>query len=167
MEFSKALEAMKNGAAVKLPSWKGFWKLEDGRIKMHCKDGKILDLCETEDILYALGNVLSNDWEILDEDVVTEKEPLLAFDSEDFQRYVRERILEMCQNDGFDITLSDVYVVWYSKSLQNHKGLFATTLKDGLYYEATYNGDKRELYIDVYKKQANIAIQLFNKQQLT
>ena len=98
------------------------------------------------------------------DDVVTEKEPLLAFGSDDFQRYVRERILEMCQNDGFDITLSDVYVVWYSKSLQNHKGLFATTLKDGLYYEATYNGDKRELYIDVYKKQANIAIQLFKKQ---
>ena len=70
MEFSKALEAMKNGAAVKLPSWKGFWKLEDGRIKMHCKDGKILDFCETEDILYTLGNVLSNDWEILDKDAV-------------------------------------------------------------------------------------------------
>lgn len=44
MKFEKALEAMKNGAAVKLPSWKGFWKLENGRIKMHCKDGKILEM---------------------------------------------------------------------------------------------------------------------------
>ena len=40
----------------------------------------------------------------------------------------------------------DVYVVWYSKTLQNHKALLSTSLKDGMYYELTYNGNKKELY---------------------
>ena len=50
----------------------------------------------------------------------------------------------------------EVYMVWYSKSLQNHKGLFSTPLSDGMYYEITYNGDKNELYFDAYKKFENV-----------
>lgn len=51
-----------------------------------------------------------------------------------------------------------VYVVWFSKTLQNWKALVSTTLPDGMYYEVTYNGDKREAYIDAYKKFDNIAV---------
>ena len=29
---------------------------------------------------------------------------------------------------------------------------------DGLYYECTYNGDKNELYVDVYTKIENVCI---------
>jgi hypothetical protein len=56
------------------------------------------------------------------------------------------------------MTIDDVYVVWYSKSLQNHKALLSTTVCDGMYYELTYNGDKDELYIDAYKKWENICV---------
>ena len=49
----------------------------------------------------------------------------------------------------------DVFVVWYIKSLQNHKALLSTTLPDGMYYEITYNGDKKEAYLDAYKKFEN------------
>ena len=49
----------------------------------------------------------------------------------------------------------DVFVVWYCKSLQNHKALLSTTLTDGMYYEITYNGDKKEAYLDAYKKFEN------------
>lgn len=52
----------------------------------------------------------------------------------------------------------EVYVVWFSKTLQNWKALVSTTLPDGMYYEVTYNGDKRETYIDAYKKFDNVAI---------
>ena len=54
------------------------------------------------------------------------------------------------------MTVDDVFVVWYSKSLQNHKALLSTPVSDGMYYELTYNGDKKELYFDAYKKWENI-----------
>lgn len=54
----------------------------------------------------------------------------------------------------------DIYIVWLCKSLQNNKALLSTTLPDGMYYELTYNGDKKELYLDAYKKFENICIKL-------
>ena len=52
----------------------------------------------------------------------------------------------------------DVYTVWKCKTLQNWKFLISTSLPDGMYYEMTYNGDKREWYLDAYKKWENLAI---------
>lgn len=49
-----------------------------------------------------------------------------------------------------------IFVVWQAKILQNHKALLATDIEDDQhYYEATYNGDKKQLYLDVYNKQEN------------
>ena len=52
----------------------------------------------------------------------------------------------------------DVFVVWNCKTLQNNKALLSTTLFDGMYYEVTYNGDKKEIYFDAYKKFENRCI---------
>lgn len=52
----------------------------------------------------------------------------------------------------------EVYVVWFSKTLQNWKALVSTTLPDGMYYEVTYNGSKGETYIDAYKKFDNVCV---------
>lgn len=52
----------------------------------------------------------------------------------------------------------DIYVVWLTKALQNNKALLSTNKSDGLYFEVTNNGDKNEIYIDVYKNQENIKI---------
>lgn len=70
--------------------------------------------------------------------------------------YVNSR---MTGNDRL-ITEEDVYVVWLCKVLQNSKALLSTTLPDGMYFELTYNGGKKELYIDAYKKRENIAVGL-------
>lgn len=56
------------------------------------------------------------------------------------------------------VTTDDVYVVWFSKTLQNAKALLSTTLPDGMYYEVTYNGDKDEIYFDAYKKLDNVVV---------
>ena len=64
----------------------------------------------------------------------------------------------MDKTDGIIITTDDVYVVWMCKTLQNSKALLSTTLSDGMYYELTYNGDKKELYLDAYKKFQNVCI---------
>lgn len=52
----------------------------------------------------------------------------------------------------------DVYTVWKVKALQNWKYLISSTLYDGMYYELTYNGDKKEWYLDAYKKFENKVI---------
>ena len=45
------------------------------------------------------------------------------------------------------------------KTLQNYKLLASTTVSgDGIYVEYTYNGDKQELYEDVYVKETNACL---------
>ena len=57
----------------------------------------------------------------------------------------------------------EIFVVWSCKTLQNNKALLSTTLFDGMYYELTYNGDKKELYFDAYKKFENKCIKIENQ----
>ena len=52
----------------------------------------------------------------------------------------------------------DIYVVWYCKTLNHAKVLLSTDLVDGYYFEVTYNGAKREYYLDAYTKQHNEAV---------
>lgn len=62
--------------------------------------------------------------------------------------------------DNQKITEEDVFIVWICKTLQNNKALVSTNILDGMYYELTYNGTKKELYLDAYKKWENICIKL-------
>lgn len=64
------------------------------------------------------------------------------------------------KSDNVQITEDNVFVVWSCKTLQNNKALLSTTLFDGMYYELTYNGDKKEVYLDAYKKFENKAIKV-------
>jgi hypothetical protein len=54
-----------------------------------------------------------------------------------------------------EIPYFEVYIVWFSKTLQNWKAMLSSQLPDGRYYEVTYNGDKEEMYVDTYEKIVN------------
>lgn len=74
-----------------------------------------------------------------------------------YQEIAKEIVLNYAnkhldKTDNVQITLDDVYLVWFCKTLQNWKALVSTDLPDGMYYEVTYNGDKKEVYLDAYKK---------------
>lgn len=69
--------------------------------------------------------------------------------------YYNERV---DKTDKKALSISDVFVVWSCKTLQNFKALLSTTVSDGMYYEITYNGDKNEFYLDAYKKWENVCI---------
>ena len=86
---------------------------------------------------------------------------------------VNDKMLDLCKEtvvnyfnenvdktDGLKINKGNVFIVWFSKTLQNFKALVSTTVSDGMYYELTYNGDKKELYLDAYKKWENKCIKM-------
>lgn len=58
------------------------------------------------------------------------------------------------------LTPDDVYVVWSCKTLGNNKALLSTNVPDGMYYEITHNGSKKEIYFDAYKKWENKCIKM-------
>lgn len=75
MNFKQALEEMKRGNKVKLPSWGGYWCWDNEKetIMMHCRpkdadkgQGPILDIRETQRVEYTLSNILSDEWVIAD-----------------------------------------------------------------------------------------------------
>ena len=43
-------------------------------------------------------------------------------------------------------------------TLQNNKAWLSTTVPDCMYYEATYDGDKKELRLDAYRKIQSVSI---------
>lgn len=71
------------------------------------------------------------------------------------------RLVVIAQNTnapGTPLDIDDVYVVWFTKTLQNWKAMVSTDKVSGVYYEVTHNGDKQETYVDIYAKVANFAI---------
>lgn len=83
---------------------------------------------------------------------------------EHFQDVCKKKLVGWYNNNMHsdrNIDLSNVFVVWSCKTLQNYKCLCSTTVSgDGIYAEYTYNGDKQELYEDVYKKLSNTRIEV-------
>ena len=71
MFFKEAYEALKQGADIKRPSWKGFWRKEEGTIVMYCKDGSKVPFMETECIFVDIDHMMADDWEIVDGDSIT------------------------------------------------------------------------------------------------
>lgn len=58
------------------------------------------------------------------------------------------------------ISESDIFVVWSCKTLQNNKAILSMVYKGAPLIEMTHNGDKGEIYMDVYKKELNKAVKV-------
>lgn len=94
--------------------------------------------------------------------------------SEEFMKLAKARVYEMalvslCPTDDLAMfTINDVYIVTHAFILKNQKAMVSTTLKDGKYYEVTYNEATSEMYVDQYvkvqNKTYNIA-EILNKQK--
>lgn len=71
MQFMSAIFAMEQGHKIKRHHWKGYWKIEEKNgkkaIMMYCKNGDVINLLDTDDVLYTLKNVASDDWEIVED----------------------------------------------------------------------------------------------------
>ncbi len=76
----------------------------------------------------------------------------IAWGKDTVRKYVEEHTNPATP---LDLPDEDIYLVWYCKTLQNHKALFTTALFCKMYYEFTYNGDSREAYLDAYVKCTN------------
>ena len=74
-------------------------------------------------------------------------------DSRKFHDLAINAVLQENQN----IEVSKMFVVWMCKTLQNNKVLIGVH-DSPCYYEVTYNGDKKELYVDEYIKNRNICL---------
>lgn len=69
-----------------------------------------------------------------------------------FLKQAKAKVMQWLDAYVVPVDDNDVFVVWYAKTLQNHKALLGSAVSND-YFECTYNGDKNEMYIDVYHKQ--------------
>lgn len=81
----------------------------------------------------------------------------------DFQSTARGIVVDYINSHlafgDIETSMEKVYVVWFSKTLQNWKALVGTDIPDGRYYELTHNGSQHETYLDVYQKLDNLVVQ--------
>lgn len=58
---------LREGKKVKLPTWAGYWQKGGNEIMMHCHDGRVLNIRESDNIFWTLENICSDEWEVVEE----------------------------------------------------------------------------------------------------
>ena len=56
-----------NGRKIKRPLWEGYWIWENNTIMMHCRDGSVTDIRETDFVAYTFSNIAQRDWMVVEE----------------------------------------------------------------------------------------------------
>ena len=78
-------------------------------------------------------------------------------EDKEFMEKAKDMVIEYYNSnveitDNYQITESDVYIVWLCSTLGNNKALLSTTVSDGMYYEITFDNNRNTFYFDAYKK---------------
>lgn len=66
LQWRDAWFHMLNGARIKRPLWEGYWAWENATIMMHCRDGSVQDILDTENPAYTFTNVAARDWMVVE-----------------------------------------------------------------------------------------------------
>lgn len=69
-----------------------------------------------------------------------------------------ELIKELHEKYNENYKIEEFHLVWFSKTLQNYKCCICDLRSNNRYYECTYNGNKKELYVDIYEKKYNTKV---------
>lgn len=132
MEFGEALDKMKAGAKVKLPSWGGYWYWDPDKetVIMHTKEGKELDIRETDRVPYTLENILSDEWQLADENNCPQLGGEATFSFSDAYKYL-ERGMRVARKgwNGKEIYLEMQFPDAHSKMTQPYVYIVTTGLQ--------------------------------------
>jgi len=77
-------------------------------------------------------------------------------------QYINQNVLE--EGETW-LSKEDVFVVWYSKTLQNAKAILSAPGPNLPLFEMTYNGTDKDIYMDVYHKTENRKIHVGPKRE--
>ena len=57
------------------------------------------------------------------------------------------------------VTNTDIYVTWQCKAIENFKALLGVNRDDdGMYFEFTLHGTKKQCYLDIYHKNDQVIV---------
>jgi hypothetical protein len=92
-----------------------------------------------------------------------EPEPKIVPDPDRFLMQAKQLVVENYNNHrdlgrSEELSMGSVYIVWFAKTLSNWKAIVASPVARGLMWEVTYNGNRGEAYIDIYKKLNNVRV---------
>lgn len=67
MRFKEMLRPLREGKKVRLQTWAGYWQKDGNEILMHCHDGSVINIKDSDNIFWTLENICSEDWEVVDD----------------------------------------------------------------------------------------------------
>ena len=66
MTFKELFSDFVAGTPIKRKVWRGYWKYNSRvkNVEMYTKEGTMVLLTNTEDVLFTLSGIIADDWEI-------------------------------------------------------------------------------------------------------
>lgn len=143
MLWNEAFQLMKEGHKIKLPSWGGYWcwNNEKETILMYCKDGKVLDIRETQVVDYTFTNIASDEWVLATEDNTPILGGIATFNFGETLKYLK-RGLKVCRkgwngkgmyiemDKGGDYKFSEIYPFFVIKNVLNSFNTWVPSVSD-------------------------------------
>ena len=111
---------MYNGEKIKLPSWGGYWYWDDEKktVIMHTKEGKEMDIRETERVIYTLSNILDDGWILADEENCPELGGEATFGFDEAIKYLK-RGMKLARKgwNGKGIFIHNTFLIKFGQEL--------------------------------------------------